>query len=162
MTKSLQNKTLTDKQREFVKLWVESSGQMSKTDCAIAAGYDEKSAYQRGYELTSPRHCPHVVAEIAKYRDEYLEKYEVTPANHVQILAKIRDKALDEKMYGVAARCEELRGKAKGLYIEKQMNVNKNLEDLSEEELDARMAKILDDWKDVINEGEANDKSKED
>jgi len=153
------DKPLTEKQKEFVKLWVESSGQMSKTDCAIAAGYDKKSAYQRAYELTSPRHCPHVVTEIQKYRQEYLEKYEVTPANHIQILAKIRDKAYDEKMYGVAARCEELRGKAKGLYIEKQMNVNKNIDE-TEEELQQKMQKIIDDWSDAI-EGEANDKSKE-
>lgn len=150
-------KPLTDKQKEFVKIYVESDGQLSKTECARLAGYDEKSAYQRAYELTNPRLCPNVVQEIGKYKTEYMEKYQVTPQNHIQMLAKIRDQALAEKMYGVAGRMEELRGKAVGIYVEKTMNLTKTLDDLTEEELDERMKKILEDYGDII-EGAKNEK----
>lgn len=160
MSNSIINRPLTDKQKEFVKIYVESDGQLSKTECAKIAGYDDKSAYQRAYELTNPRICPNVCQEIGKYKQEYMEKYKVTPENHIQMLAKIRDQALEKEMFGVAGRMEELRGKATGLYVEKTMTLNKTLEDLSEEELDARMKQILDDNK-LILEGAENDDSSE-
>lgn len=160
MSTTLVNKPLTDKQKEFVKIYVESDGQLSKTECAKLAGYDEKSSYQRAYELTNPRIYPNVCQEIGKYRQEYQEKYKVTPENHIQMLAKIRDKAFNEKMYGVAGRMEELRGKATGLYIEKTMSLNKTLDDLSEEELDLRLKAILDENR-LILEGAKNEKTNE-
>jgi phage terminase small subunit len=147
-------------QNKFVQILVESDGQLSKTECAKLAGYDDKSAYQRAYELTHPKHCPNVVQEIGRYKAEYMEKYKITPENHIQMLAKIRDQALAEKMYGVAGRMEELRGKATGLYVEKTMNLNKNeYDNLSEDELDQRMRQILEDHKDIMNAEE--DKSNE-
>jgi phage terminase small subunit len=152
MNKSLTKYPLTDKQNKFVRILVESDGQLSKTECAKLAGYDEKSAYQRAYELTHPKHCPNVVEEIGRYRADYQEKYKITADNHIQMLAKIRDQAFAEKMYGVAGRMEELRGKAAGLYIEKTMNLNKNEYDsMSEEEITQRMRQILEDHKEILN-----------
>lgn len=152
MNKSLTKYPLTDKQNKFVRILVESDGQLSKTECAKLAGYDEKSAYQRAYELTHPKHCPNVVEEISRYRADYQEKYKITADNHIQMLAKIRDQAFAEKMYGVAGRMEELRGKAAGLYIEKTMNLNKNEYDsMSEEEIAERMRQILEDHKEILN-----------
>ena len=157
---NITKRPLTDLQNKFVQILVESDGQLSKTECAKLAGYDEKSAYQRAYELTHPKHCPNVVQEIGRYKAEYMEKYKITPENHIQMLAKIRDQALAEKMYGVAGRMEELRGKATGLYVEKTMNLNKNeYDNLSEDELDQRMRQILEDHKDIMNAEE--DKSNE-
>ena len=152
MNKNLTKYPLTDKQNKFVRILVESDGQLSKTECAKLAGYDEKSAYQRAYELTHPKHCPNVVEEIRRYRADYQEKYKITADNHIQMLAKIRDQAFTEKMYGVAGRMEELRGKAAGLYIEKTMNLNKNEYDsMSEEEITERMRQILEDHKEILN-----------
>ena len=157
---NITKRPLTDMQNKFVQILVESDGQLSKTECAKLAGYDDKSAYQRAYELTHPKHCPNVVQEIGRYKAEYMEKYKITPENHIQMLAKIRDQALAEKMYGVAGRMEELRGKATGLYVEKTMNLNKNeYDNLSEDELDQRMRQILEDHKDIMNAEE--DKSNE-
>jgi phage terminase small subunit len=157
---NITKRPLTDLQNKFVQILVESDGQLSKTECAKLAGYDDKSAYQRAYELTHPKHCPNVVQEIGRYKAEYMEKYKITPENHIQMLAKIRDQALAEKMYGVAGRMEELRGKATGLYVEKTMNLNKNeYDNLSEDELDQRMRQILEDHKDIMNAEE--DKSNE-
>jgi phage terminase small subunit len=155
----LVKRPLTDMQKEFVRLYVESDGQLSKTECARLAGYDEKSAYQRAYELTNPKIYPNVVSEIGRYKQEYAEKYNITFDNHKQILAKIRDKALEKEMFGVAGRMEELRGKLMGYYIDKSMNVNKNsIEDLTPEQLEERMKKIITDYENIL----IDEKTKED
>jgi phage terminase small subunit len=155
----LVKRPLTDMQKEFVRLYVESDGQLSKTECARLAGYDEKSAYQRAYELTNPKIYPNVVSEIGRYKEEYAEKYNITFDNHKQILAKIRDKALEKEMFGVAGRMEELRGKLMGYYVDKSMNVNKNsIEDLTSEQLEERMKAIVTDYENIL----VDDKTKED
>ena len=155
----LVKRPLTDMQKEFVRLYVESDGQLSKTECARLAGYDEKSAYQRAYELTNPKIYPNVVSEIGRYKQEYAEKYNITFDNHKQILAKIRDKALEKEMFGVAGRLEELRGKLMGYYVDKSMNVNKNsIEDLTSEQLEERMKAIITDYENIL----VGDKIKED
>jgi phage terminase small subunit len=154
----LVKRPLTDMQKEFVRLYVESDGQLSKTECARLAGYDEKSAYQRAYELTNPKIYPNVVSEIGRYKQEYAEKYNITFDNHKQILAKIRDKALEKEMFGVAGRMEELRGKLMGYYIDKSMNVNKNsIEDLTSEQLEERMKAIINDYENILVDDKTNE-----
>ena len=148
---------LTDMQKEFIRLHVESDGQLSKTECARLAGYEANSAYQRAYELTNPKIYPNVVAEIARYKQEYAQKYNITFDNHKQILAKIRDKALEKEMFGVAGRMEELRGKLMGYYIDKQLNVNKNSYDnMTPEQLEDRMKNIIDEYQHILKVEEPN------
>lgn len=148
---------LTDMQKEFVRLYVECDGQLSKTECAKLAGYDEKSAYQRAYELTNPKFYPNVVSEIGKYKQEYAEKYNITFNNHKQILAKIRDKALEKEMFGVAGRMEELRGKLMGYYVDKNFTINKNAdENLTADQLEEKINKMVEDNKYLLEE--SNDK----
>ena len=154
----LVKRPLTDMQKEFVRLYVESDGQLSKTECARLAGYDEKSAYQRAYELTNPKIYPNVVSEIGRYKQEYAEKYNITFDNHKQILAKIRDKALEKEMFGVAGRMEELRGKLMGYYVDKSMNVNKNsIEDLTSEQLEERMKAIINNYENILVDDKTNE-----
>ena len=63
--------------------------------------------------------------------------------------------AEENKMVGVALRAEELRGKVAGYYIDRQIIKQKgSLEDLTEEELNARMKEILDDNKLLLEEDE--------
>ena len=52
------------------------------------------------------------------------------------MLTKIRDEARIKGQYGVVAKCEELRGKVAGLYIEKQMVLQKDVgaEDINHDE----------------------------
>jgi len=151
------SRPLTDMQKEFVRLYVECDGQLSKTECAKLAGYDEKSAYQRAYELTNPKFYPNVVSEIGKYKQEYAEKYNITFNNHKQILAKIRDKALEKEMFGVAGRMEELRGKLMGYYVDKNFTINKNAdENLTADQLEEKINKMVEDNKYLLEE--SNDK----
>ena len=148
---------LTDMQKEFIRLYVESDGQLSKTECARLAGYEANSAYQRAYELTNPKIYPNVVAEIGRYKKEYAEKYNITFDNHKQILAKIRDRALEKEMFGVAGRMEELRGKLMGYYVDKQLNVNKNsYDDMTPEQLEDRMKNIIDEYQHILKVEEPN------
>jgi hypothetical protein len=142
---------LTEMQKKFVQILVESDGQLSKTEAAQLAGYEEKSAYQRAYELTNPKIYPNVVQEISRYKEEYAQKYNITFNNHKQILAKIRDMALEKEMFGVASRCEELRGKLMGYYVDYAQNINKNLiQDLSSEQLEERMKQIIEEYKPML------------
>ena len=147
---------LTERQIKFAELLVFNEGRKTRTECAFEAGYETR-ARQAAHELTNPKIYPNVVAEIGRYKQEYSEKYNITFDNHKQILAKIRDKALEKEMFGVAGRMEELRGKLMGYYVDKSMNINKNsLDNLSEEELNDRMKQILEEYKPLLEE--KNDK----
>ena len=69
--------------------------------------------------------------------------------SHLKKLWEIQSKAEQKGMLGVALRAEELRGKTKGLYVDysKNMNINKNgLDDLTTEELEARMKGTLEHY----------------
>ena len=57
-------------------------------------------------------------------------------------LFKIGEEAKKKGNLGVAAKCEELRGKLGGLYIEKLHTLHENRE-LSEEELNEKIRKIF-------------------
>ena len=65
----LVDKPLTDLQRKFARYYVEAkygTQHLSNSECAIRAGYSPDSAYQRAFELLSPKHCPHVVKFISE------------------------------------------------------------------------------------------------
>ena len=64
---ALINKTLTEMQKTFSRLYVENhygNSSLTNTQVAMKAGYSPDSAYQRAYELLNPRICPHVVKYI--------------------------------------------------------------------------------------------------
>ena len=62
-------------------------------------------------------------------------------------------------MLGVALRAEELRGKVAGYYIDRVITAKKTIDDMSLEEMEAKMKKDLEDNKHFIEE-EKNDKKK--
>ena len=54
--------------------------------------------------------------------------------------------------FSAAVNAETNRGKAAGLYIDRKIiKTGKLLEDLSEQELEQKMKKILDDYSQIIN-----------
>ena len=131
------DKLLTEKQKKFAEIYVMSSGILSNTECAIEAGYDRGSAYQRAYELLNHEICPHVVNFINDIRKDISRRYEINRDNHITELWRIREEAKKKGNQMVRLRAEELRGKIMGYYIEKKaiLNANKTLDDLSLEEL---------------------------
>ena len=145
-------KRLTEMQMRFAEYYVfgDESGPMTKTEAAIKAGYSEKRARQEGSELTNPKLSPLVVKYMGELREERLKKHEVTYEGHVAELARLREAALKKGSFSSAVNAEANRGKAAGLYIDRKIIKTGKLEDLSEQELEAKMKQLLDDYAQII------------
>ena len=137
-------KPLTEKQKKFAEIYSSSKGLLSNQECAVEAGYSKDSAYARAHELLNPKICPHVVKYIHEIEDDIKTKFVITKDSHMAELWRIREEAKQKNQTLVRLRAEELRGKLMGYYVEKkqQLNVNKTLNDMSEEELENRMNQI--------------------
>ena len=125
-------------------------GPMSQTEAAIKAGYSEKRARSEGSELMNPRKSPLVVQYVDKLKQERLKKHEVTYEGHVAELARLREAALKKGSFSSAVNAEANRGKAAGLYIDRKIIKTGKLDDMSIEELEARMKKIEEDYSQII------------
>jgi len=146
-------KRLTEMQQRFAEFLVFGGpeGPMTQGEAAIAAGYSSKRARQEGSELCNPRLSPLVVKYIGQLKEERLRKHEVTYEGHVAELARLREAALKKGSFSSAVNAEANRGKAAGLYIDRKIIKTGKLEDLSEQELEAKMKQILDDYGQLIN-----------
>ena len=149
--KDLVNQPLTDKQKKFANLIVQNVGRWSNTECAVQAGYEASSAYQRAYEILSPKISPHVVRYISERKDEFYKRNNIDPQSHISRLHHLGLKAEEHKMFGVAARIEELRGKVAGYYVERVIKKS-SIDDMTTEEIEKRVKEILNDYSDVIEE----------
>ena len=146
-------KRLTEMQMKFAECYVfgDENGPMTKTEAAIKAVYNPKRATQEGSELTNPKLSPLVVKYMGELREERLRKHEVTYEGHIAELARLREAALKKGSFSSAVNAEANRGKAAGLYIDRKIKKTGKLEDLSEQELEAKMKQILDDYGQLIN-----------
>ena len=144
-------KRLTEMQKRFAEYIVFNEGRTTGAEAAIAAGYSEKRARVEASELQNPRLSPLVVQYIGALRDEKLKMFEVTYDKHVAELGKIREEALKKGAFSAATNAEKNRGMAAGLYIDRKIIKTGKLEDLSEEELELKMKKILDDYAPILN-----------
>ena len=145
-------KRLTDMQKRFAEYLVYGGpeGPVSKAEAAKLAGYSPDRARREGSELTNPRYSPLVVKYIGELHDERLQKHEVTYAKHVAELDRIKHAALKKGSFSSAVNAEVSRGKAAGLYIDRKIIKTGKLEDMSEQELEAKMKQILDDYAQII------------
>jgi|TARA_R110000803_G_scaffold30274_1_gene68360 phage terminase small subunit len=154
-------KLLTEQQKKFAELLVYNEGRKTPTECATEAGYAAGSSHVRASELRNPNRFPLVVKYIGELRSEVQKKYEVTFERHITELGRIREAALGKGAFSAAANAEVARGKAAGLYIEQRISLTGKLEDMSIEDLEAKMRKIYEDNK-VLIDGEykeVNEKS---
>ena len=145
-------KRLTEMQQRFAEYLVfgNENGPMTQTEAALAAGYSPKRARQEGSELCNPKHSPLVVKYIGQLKEERLKKHEVTYEGHIAELARLREAALKKGSFSSAVNAEANRGKAAGLYIDRKIIKTGKLEDMSEQELEAKMKQILDDYGQII------------
>jgi phage terminase small subunit len=145
-------KRLTEMQKRFAEFVVFGGpdGPMSQSEAAIAAGYSEKRARAEGSELLNPRLSPLVVQYVDKLRQEKYKKFEVTYEGHVAELARIKEAALKKGSFSSAVNAETNRGKAAGLYIDRKIIKTGKLEDLSEQELELKMKKIIEDYAQIL------------
>ena len=146
-------KRLTEMQQRFAEFLVFGGpeGPMTQTEAAVAAGYSPKRARQEGSELNNPKLSPLVAKYLGQLREERIRKHEVTYEGHVAQLARLREAALEKGSFSSAVNAEANRGKAAGLYIDRKIIKTGKLEDLSEQELEAKMKQIIDDYGSLIN-----------
>ena len=145
-------KRLTEMQQRFAEYLVfgNENGPMTKREAAIAAGYSKDRAMREGSELTNPKYSPLVVKYIGELKEERLKKHEVTYEGHVAELARLREAALKKGSFSSAVNAEANRGKAAGLYIDRKIIKTGKLEDMSEQELEAKMKQLLTDYGQII------------
>ena len=146
-------KRLTDMQMKFAEFLVfgDETGPLTKTEAAIKAGYSPKRARQEGSELTNPKLSPLVAKYIGELKEERIKKHEVTYEGHVAELARLREAALKKGSFSSAVNAEANRGKAAGLYIDRKIIKTGKLEDMSGQELEAKMKQLLNDYGQIIN-----------
>ena len=145
-------KRLTEMQKRFAEFLVFGGpdGPVNKSEAAKLAGYSEKRCRQEGTELTNPRHAPLVVKYLDELKIEKMLKYGVTYESHVTELARIKDLALKKNSFSAAVNAETNRGKAGGLYIDRKIIKHGKLEDMTEEQLEMKMAQIEEDYASLL------------
>ena len=144
-------KRLTEMQMKYAHEVISNEGRKNGFECAIDAGYSKDRARVTASELQNPRKYPLVVKYLGELREEYQKKYAVTYERHISELAKIRIDALKKGAWSAAVNAEVARGKAAGLYIEQKIIRTGKIDDLTRDELERRMKKVLDDNELIIN-----------
>jgi len=144
------SKRLTEMQIKFAHELVTNEGRMNGTEAAIAAGYSPDTAKNAASKLQNAKMYPLVVQYIGELRTENQKKYDVTFESHITELGKIKNEALKNKAWSAAVNAEVARGKVAGLYIEQKIIRTGKLDDLSEEELDKRIAEVLDQYSPIL------------
>ena len=150
MSSMTQPKRLTEMQMKFAYELVTNEGRKTGAECAIAAGYSPDAAIVYASKLQNPKVYPLVVQYIGKLRSEYQKKYDVTFERHISELAKLRDNARENKAWSAAVNAEVARGKAAGLYVEQKIIRTGKLEDLTAEQLEARMKEIINEYSPIL------------
>jgi len=159
-------KRLTEMQKRFAEyiIFGGPDGPVSQSEAAVLAGYSKNRCRQEGSELMNPRVSPLVAKYIGELKEERLKKFEVNYENHIAELARLREAALKKGSFSSAVNAEANRGKAAGLYIDRKIIKHGKLEDLTEQELEAKMKQILDDYAPLLNaktvEGESEELKK--
>jgi len=144
-----QQKRLTDQQKKFAELLVYNEGRKSAAECAFDAGYKTRPR-QAASELRNPKYSPLVVQYIGELRKEVQEKHGIDLDRHLGELAKLRDDAVKKGAWSAAINAEVARGKAGGLYVDQKLVMTKNLDNMSEEELEGKLKQILSDHKTLL------------
>ena len=144
------NRKLTQRQEKFVKELVSNDGLITLREAALRAGYPIGSCHTRAFELTSPKHCPHVVAEITRYRDELDEMYAVTYKRSERDLKVIRDTAMANSAFSAAVQSEVARGKLAGLYTSKSEIRTGSIDQMSREDVERELDRIRKGFEPII------------
>ena len=159
-------KRLTETQKRFAEFIIFGGpdGPVSQSEAAKLAGYSANRCRQEGSELMNPRLSPLVAKYIGELKEERLKKFEVNYENHIAELARLREAALKKGSFSSSVNAEVSRGKAAGLYIDRKIIKHGKLEDLTEEQLEAKMKQILTDYAPLLNiktvEGETEETPK--
>ena len=139
---------LTAKQHRFAEIFAYED--VTATEAAIKAGYPKAGAACQASRMLSIDQSPHIVAEIRKMRDTRARKYQVTFENHVEMLAKIRDKALDADSFSAAINAEKARGQVAGLYVERKEVLYGNIDQMDKDQVIKEIKKLQKEFPQLI------------
>ena len=147
------HKRLTEMQKRFAEFIVFGGpeGPLSQMEAAKLAGYSHNRARQEGSELMNPRLSPLVAKFVGELKEERLKKFAVSYETHIAELDRIKQLALKKGSFSSAVNAETNRGKAAGLYIDRKIIKHGKLEELTEEQLEAKMKQILIDYEPLLN-----------
>ena len=147
-------KRLTEMQKRFAEFLIFGGpdGPVNKSEAAKLAGYSEKRARIEGSELTNPKQSPLVVKYLDELKIEKMIKYGVTFESHVTELARIKELALKKNSFSAAVNAETNRGKAGGLYIDRKIIKHGKLEDMTEEQIEMKLAQIEEDYASLLSD----------
>jgi len=108
---------LTPKQEAFVREYLLDS---NATQAAIRAGYSAKTAQEQSSRLLSN---VMVAQAISEARRKIAQRADFTVDQHMDTLARLRDKAEVEGQISAAVKAEMARGKVAGFYVDRvEMN----------------------------------------
>ncbi len=144
---------LTNRQKEFARHYIE--GRYSNAECARKAGYAEDSANVQASKLLNGRDFPLVVEYIAEQREARERKYGVTLINQLKRFDELSHNAEEAGQFSAAINAEKIRSSLGGLTIDRRETTNVHkYDELSREEITARLAKLQDKYPAAFIEGE--------
>lgn len=114
---------LTPKQKAFVREYKKNGG--NGTKAAIKAGYSENTA---DVIATENLRKPNIREALEKEEKKLQEKYEYTIDDMVRELDDVKMKADAEQNRQAQIKAIELKGKAFGLFVDKQETTVKGIE----------------------------------
>ena len=144
---------LTNRQKEFARHYIE--GRYSNAECARKAGYAEDSANVQASRLLNGRDFPLVVEYIAEEREARERKYGVTLINQLKRFDELSHSAEEAGQFSAAINAEKIRSSLGGLTIDRRETTNVHkYDELSREEITARLAKLREKYPAAFIEGE--------
>mgnify|MGYP003132831851 FL=1 len=144
-------KKLTNRQREFARYFVD--GIYSNAECARKAGYAENSAKTIAGHLLGGKKFPHVVEHIQELRQERERKYGVTLIGQLKRLKELSDGAEEAGQFSSAINAEKIRSALGGLTVDRREQIHQ-LDELSREEITARLAQLRKEYPQAFIEGQ--------
>ena len=112
---------LTYKQRAFVSEYIRHKG--NGTKAAIAAGYANGNSLVAAVRASQLIRKPKIKRQI----DKLTRKYDITPERVLARLDNLSIKAQEEGNYAASVKAEELIGKSLGMWVDRSVNVNVDL-----------------------------------
>ena len=133
---------ITPQQRKFCELLILHDGEWTATECAIEAGYSEKSARQIASQLQNREKYPKVYDYILMLRNEQHKKYHVNYNRHMRRLKELSLSAEEKGNYTAAVSAEISRGKAAGLYVDRKEILTGSIDNMPKQEVERRLEEL--------------------
>ena len=148
------NRTLTNRQREFAKLYVE--GIYSGSECARRAGFSKIKANVYASKLLNGRDYPHVAEYVKELREERERRYGVTMIGQLQRLSELSAGAEEAGQFSAAIYAEKIRSSLGGLTVDRRETTHR-VDDMSREEIVSRLAQLREQFPQAFIEGQYED-----